>query len=329
MELCILEILSQPKIEFACSVSESVTAQSRNIIDHRENLIEFSLGETDMAVLADGVSQVRRKGTARLYFPDKKYVISPILTQESGEIHMVSAAVRIDRMKFERVQVGSPAEAVGLAESLGPEKIILAEEISLTRERREMMMMHMQSLLTSRLDLSAAGRMKSLALWYEIIALLDSALRAQLYAETERDRRAPSSVYYHIYRIKKYVAEHLAEELTVNGIADAVGLSADYVGRIFRRECKETLNGYIAHSRVNLLGNLIRDDTATPLARLAAQAGFSDIRYAQRVFKHCTGITMTRYRQINHGLTLLHSDPWKEAGLEKDIFVGAEEEKEN
>ena len=322
MELYVLEIISQPKIEFACSLAEHLTASSLNIIDHRENLIEIAVIEgADMLVDTGDSRMVLKDGNIRLNFPDKKYILRPVLDVGSDDVNIVSVAARIDEMKLERVEVKSEAEAAGLIESLPPEKILLPEELSMKKESAELFMLIMQSLISCRLDLSAAGRLKCLSLWYELISQLDSGLRSQIYSKLENDRKAPSSAYYHVYRMKKYISDHLSEELSVSGIAKAVGLSSDYAGKIFRHECGMSLSEFIAHSRSDLIRNLIRVDTGASLSEIAARAGFSDLRYAQRVFKRCTGITMLRCRQLNDGLTLWHSDPWQTNNLEHDIFI--------
>lgn len=121
--------------------------------------------------------------------------------------------------------------------------------------------------------------------------------------------------------MKNYIAGHLTEPLSVGRIAEAIGLSPVYAGRIFHRECGESLTDYITRCRVDLLGSSIQKERDASLAVLAAKAGFSDFRYAQRMFKKKTGITMTRHRQLNSGITLLHSDPWKENDLDRDIYV--------
>lgn len=325
MELYVLEIISQPKIEFACSLAEHLTASSLNIIDHRENLIEIAVIEgADMLVETGDSRRVLKDGNIRLNFPDKKYVLRPVLDGESADVNIVSVAARIDEMKLERFEVRGGAEAAGLIESLPPEKLILPEELSLKKESAELFMLIMQSLISFRLDRSAAGRLKCLSLWYELISQLDSALRQQIYAKLENDRKAPSSAYYHAYRMKKYISDHLSEELSVSGIAKAVGLSSDYAGKIFRRECGMSITDFIAHRRADLISSLIRSEAGASLSELAARAGFSDLRHAQRVFKRCMGITMLRCRQLNGGLTLWHSDPWKKSDLEHDIFISGE-----
>ncbi len=45
---------TQPNILFACSVHPNVTANSRNIIDHREDILELTVAEnTDLILECD------------------------------------------------------------------------------------------------------------------------------------------------------------------------------------------------------------------------------------------------------------------------------------
>jgi len=53
---------------------------------------------------------------------------------------------------------------------------------------------------------------------------------------------------------------------------------------------------------------------------ICAEAGMSDIRYAQRLFKKYFGVSMHRCRQQDFGISLYHRNPWEEDMLDHDIF---------
>ena len=117
--------------------------------------------------------------------------------------------------------------------------------------------------------------------------------------------------------------EKILDILRRQGSAGAIGVSPDYAGRIFRRECGRTLTEHILRTRVSLLRILISSNRSVPLSDLVAQAGFTDLRYARRIFKRKTGCTMQRCRQLDSGITLLHEDPWKSPNLDQDIYQGS------
>ena len=65
-----LEILSQPRIEFACSTIEIMTPESRNIIDHRSGMIEFGIhSNIDFRVESGTGTRVQHADCIVIYFP--------------------------------------------------------------------------------------------------------------------------------------------------------------------------------------------------------------------------------------------------------------------
>lgn len=321
-----LEILSQPKIEHAVFTTEHMNSLSLNIIDHRKNIIELGWCSGADLFIESGATRAKRKSeTLRIYFPDEKYILRPMLADSEDSVRICDIAVRIDEMKLERIAAKSDAELVEWLEKLSSETILLSDAPDIPEEDVESVVHLMQSIVNCRLDRSAAGRLKCLSLWYETIALLDFSIRSQIYSRFEQVRKVPSSAYYHVYRIKKYISAHLSEKLSVNIIANAIALSPDYVGRIFRNECGMSIPTYITQKRVEYIRRLIESHPDESLSNIAAAADFSDLRYSQRVFKQYTGITMFRCRQLGNGLTLWHNNPWKQQNLEEDIFVSSEE----
>ncbi len=324
-----LEIFSQPIIEFAVSTTQKIENTKLNIIDHRENTFEIgtALG-CDMSIESDGVPDIRKEGTLRVYFPDRKYVLKPLKSEEATHFMAESLAFRVDDMKLERVEINGEAETMEWMEGLSPGVIILSETPTESKEKDSSALRLIESMINCRLDISTSGKLKCLSLLYELLATLDFSIRQQIRTRFEKMRNIPSSSYYHVYRIKKYINSVLPEKLTVAAIAKAVGLSPDYVGKIFRNECGMSIPSYIAKCRVECIRSFIRSNPDTPLSETAAMAGFSDLRHAQRVFKQYTGITMFRCRQLNGGLTLWHRNPWEEQNLEGDIFVRDEENRD-
>ena len=315
-----LEILLQPRIEFACSTIEIMTPESRNIIDHRSGMIEFGIhSNIDFRVESGTGTRVQHADRVGIYFPDEKYTISPIISK-NAETQMNSVSVRIDHMRLERHSTSSVAEAARIIDDLPADSIALPETLSLSRDDTEVFISTMRSLISTRLEHTAAGRLRCLSLWYELAAQTDSAFRSGIYSQLEKSGDIPSSSYYHVYRIRHYVTDHISEDLSVTRIASAIGLSPDYAGRIFRRECGISLTEHILRTRVSLLRSLISSESSSPLSELTARVGFKDLRYAQRVFKQKTGCTMHRCRQLDTGITLWHNDPWQTPDLETDIY---------
>ena len=135
-----LEILSQPKIEFACSILESMTPESRNIIDHRRGMIEFCVNNGfDMRVDYGARTRVRHNGEVGVYFPDEKYTLSPLI-ESPTEAQLNSVSVFIEKMRLEKKSAATEADAARIADDLKPGTIILPEAIALPRDDAEVFM---------------------------------------------------------------------------------------------------------------------------------------------------------------------------------------------
>ncbi|MFQ9147048.1 MAG: hypothetical protein ACLR5G_01780 [Eubacteriales bacterium] len=172
-----LEILSQPRIEFACSTIEIMTPESRNIIDHRSGMIEFGIhSNIDFRVESGTGTRVQHADRVGIYFPDEKYTISPIISK-NAETQMNSVSVRIDHMRLERHSTSSVAEAARIIDDLPADSIALPETLSLSRDDTEVFISTMRSLISTRLEHTAAGRLRCLSLWYGS-GQTDSAFRS-------------------------------------------------------------------------------------------------------------------------------------------------------
>ena len=84
-------------------------------------------------------------------------------------------------------------------------------------------------------------------------------------------------------------------DFSVNTIADAVGLSPAYVGRVFRRSSGITLVEYILKVRIEN-SCLLLAQTDMPVSEIVSQVGFGDAPYFYKVFKKVNGCTPAQYR---------------------------------
>jgi AraC family transcriptional regulator len=89
---------------------------------------------------------------------------------------------------------------------------------------------------------------------------------------------------------------HIADSLGLSELADAVGVHPMHLARTFRSRHGISVGEYGRRLRVAWAASEIaRRDT--PLALIAAQAGFADQSHFTRVFKHQVGTTPARYRE--------------------------------
>jgi AraC family transcriptional regulator len=95
--------------------------------------------------------------------------------------------------------------------------------------------------------------------------------------------------------VRDYVREHLRENIALNDLAAAVGLSRFHFARRFKQSTGQTPHAFVMAERLARSRTLLRR-TSVPLPDVAAQCGFSDQSHMNRVFAKHLGITPGQYR---------------------------------
>ncbi|TCW32616.1 AraC-like DNA-binding protein [Thermohydrogenium kirishiense] len=90
--------------------------------------------------------------------------------------------------------------------------------------------------------------------------------------------------------------------LSVDSIADNIGLTASYVTKIFKQHTGKTVIEYINEKRIEMAKLLLRETTDS-ISVIAEKCGFANVTYFHRSFKKVVGITPNQYR-CNNRLTL-------------------------
>ncbi len=100
-------------------------------------------------------------------------------------------------------------------------------------------------------------------------------------------------------RASAFIADHLTDDdLGTGRVADALSCNADYLGRAFRGAFGETPTDHIHRLRVDRARALFRS-TNRSIERVAAEVGFSDVRYFRRIFKRKVGLTPGQFRSLH------------------------------
>jgi AraC family transcriptional regulator len=89
--------------------------------------------------------------------------------------------------------------------------------------------------------------------------------------------------------------DRYADPLSVDDIADAVGIQPERLARGFRRAYGESLGAYLRRIRVNAAARLLAT-TDEPISRVAGEVGFADQAHLTRWFGRYLETTPGRYR---------------------------------
>ena len=97
--------------------------------------------------------------------------------------------------------------------------------------------------------------------------------------------------------VRERVHDHLDERATLGDLAADAGVHPAYLARCFRHRYGVSVGEYARRTRLAWAAAQLTS-TDTPLATLAAEAGFADQSHFTRAFKQHTGLTPARYRAV-------------------------------
>ena len=92
-----------------------------------------------------------------------------------------------------------------------------------------------------------------------------------------------------------YIALHLHRELSLEEIAEKMGVHSTYLSKQFNKEVKISLSNYINEKRIQEAEKLLKT-TKKSIAEIAVELSYHEVNYFTKVFKKITGKTPTEYR---------------------------------
>ncbi len=100
----------------------------------------------------------------------------------------------------------------------------------------------------------------------------------------------------YILKVHEFITQNYPHHITVNHLADALGLSKSHLHRIFMEETGESPMQYLSRHRIAQSLQLLRS-TDMSIACIANAVGFSDQLYFSRVFSKQMGMSPSQYRK--------------------------------
>lgn len=99
-----------------------------------------------------------------------------------------------------------------------------------------------------------------------------------------------------VEKVKEYIRQHLAKELSREDIAGQVYLNPDYLTRIFKKETGMSISDYILQQRLSIAANLLAN-TSLSVSLIAAEIGYVNFSHFSRMFKKYYNKSPLEYRQ--------------------------------
>lgn len=103
-----------------------------------------------------------------------------------------------------------------------------------------------------------------------------------------------------VVKARAFIAEHLSEELSLEQVARASGMSPFYFCKVFKTATRLTFTDYVARARVETTKQLLLNPH-TRVSEAAYAAGFQSLSQFNRVFRRIEGQAPSDYREHLHG----------------------------
>lgn len=94
----------------------------------------------------------------------------------------------------------------------------------------------------------------------------------------------------------EYIRKHYAEDITIESMAEEVGISGEHLRHLFKEETGRTLHDYLTHIRVERAKQLLLEGSYK-IYEVAEMVGYSSGQYFSQVFRKSTGMGPLEYAE--------------------------------
>ncbi len=101
-----------------------------------------------------------------------------------------------------------------------------------------------------------------------------------------------------LQRVFSHIKENIRRDLSVNELAQVVGMSQYYFSKLFKMSTGTTPHQYVMRQRAERAQELLRENQ-TPLAEVATEVGFQTQSHFTSVFRRLVGATPKHYREMH------------------------------
>ncbi|MFL0249760.1 response regulator [Clostridium neuense] len=153
----------------------------------------------------------------------------------------------------------------------------------------------LNSLLYQNLDVQTLLKNIMLSItWEEIEQVLYKLFEEILASNIGEENKTVSLV---VKRAQSLIHEYYNQGINLDEIAAKLNITADYLGKQFKKEIGESFNTYARNYRINKVKALLLG-TELKVYQIAELTGYSDSKYMSKVFKETTGYLPNDYRKL-------------------------------
>jgi AraC family transcriptional regulator len=100
-----------------------------------------------------------------------------------------------------------------------------------------------------------------------------------------------------LQRVKKYMEEHLQDNLSLDQLARGTNYSRGHLLRMFRAATGKTPHRYLTERRIERAKSMLLEAEKISLTNIAAWCGFSSQSHMTRVFREQVGVTPSEFKR--------------------------------
>lgn len=118
-----------------------------------------------------------------------------------------------------------------------------------------------------------------------------------LYRLYARLFQPPMEENTHVQKVKNFIRTGYMDQLTVEGIADSLGLDRRYLSRLFKAHTGSTIQDYLIHTRMEAADQYLRQGYSVQEA--AILSGYRDVPNFSRMYKRHYGKAPTKRKALS------------------------------
>lgn len=126
-------------------------------------------------------------------------------------------------------------------------------------------------------------------------ALKNWCLRKITYISEQIQGKKGKHISNVVLHAKKYIDEHIREEISLNDISKMVSVSPQYFSKIFKDEIGLSFVEYYRVQRIEIAKELLKTNKYS-VKEICYQVGYNDPNYFSRLFKRLVGVSPTEYK---------------------------------
>ena len=101
-------------------------------------------------------------------------------------------------------------------------------------------------------------------------------------------------------RVRNYMLEHYAEDISLADICDKFGINASYFSKKFKEEIGMNFVDLLTSIRLDAAAQLLLN-TRNSVAQISKSVGINDAKYFSKLFHNSYGMNPTEYRERGAG----------------------------